>query len=707
MNKLLNITALILLSAFSLFAQKNGGMWLPTELNEQEMKDLGLKISVKDIFDTTRPSIKDAIVQFGGGCTGEVISPQGLVLTNHHCGYEYIQYHSSVDNDLLKNGFWAKSRQHELPNEDLSVTFVVDIYDITDKILAGVDGLSHEEAQKAIDDNIKRFQKETPRESYQHIVVKPMYDGNKYYAFLSETYNDVRLVAAPPQSIGKFGADTDNWKYPRHTGDFSIFRIYADKNNRPAPYSPDNVPFKPKYYLPISIKELKEGDFTFIFGYPGRTSEYLPAAAIEQIITHTDPTRIAVRDITLKILDEKMRQDHATRIKYASKYAIISNAWKKWQGELKGLKRSNAVQKRREYEGKLKALNPDIVKILSEMERLYDEQNKYIRTNTLWGELFRNSETLYLSALYHKILILNSQGELTEDNKLEIKNRIKAIYRDFDPTLDLKVTAGIFEYYTCNTPKEFLANDFARYTDTNTSLPLFHKWATKSVVVNNDTTLLDALFRDNRTLVAKIRNDKFVDMYSRFLQVYNDNCLDNNKKIQNRLNDLQKRYMALQMTTDKDKVFFPDANFTLRVSYGQIGGSEPADAIEYKYQTTLDGVIEKYIPDDYEFDVPKKLLDLYHKRDFGRYANSQGKIPVAFTATNHTTGGNSGSPTIDANGNLIGLNFDRQWEGTMSDIYFDPQLCRNIMVDIRYILFIIDKFADSKWLLRELTIIDK
>ena len=329
MNKLLNITALILLSAFSLFAQKNGGMWLPTELNEQEMKDLGLKISVKDIFDTTRPSIKDAIVQFGGGCTGEVISPQGLVLTNHHCGYEYIQYHSSVDNDLLKNGFWAKSRQHELPNEDLSVTFVVDITDITDKILAGVDGLSHEEAQKAIDDNIKRFQKETPRESYQHIVVKPMYDGNKYYAFLSETYNDVRLVAAPPQSIGKFGADTDNWKYPRHTGDFSFFRIYADKNNRPAPYSLDNVPFKPKYYLPISIKELKEGDFTFIFGYPGRTSEYLPAAAIEQIITHTDPTRIAVRDITLKILDEKMRQDHATRIKYASKYAIISNAWKK------------------------------------------------------------------------------------------------------------------------------------------------------------------------------------------------------------------------------------------------------------------------------------------------------------------------------------------------------------------------------------------
>ena len=707
MNKLLNITVLIVLSAFSVLAQKNGGMWLPTELNEQEMKDLGLKISVKDIFDTTRPSIKDAIVQFGGGCTGEVISPQGLVLTNHHCGYEYIQYHSSVANDLLKNGFWAKSRQHELPNEDLSVTFVVDIYDITDKILAGIDGLSHEEAQKAIDDNIKRFQKETPRESYQHIVVKPMYDGNKYYAFLSETYNDVRLVAAPPQSIGKFGADTDNWKYPRHTGDFSIFRIYADKNNRPAPYSPDNVPFKPKYYLPISIKELKEGDFTFIFGYPGRTSEYLPAAAIEQIITHTDPTRIAVRDITLKILDEKMRQDHATRIKYASKYAIISNAWKKWQGELKGLKRSNAVHKRREYEGKLKALNPDIVKILSEMERFYDEQNKYIRTNTLWGELFRNSETLYLSALYHKILTLNSQGELTEDNKLEIKNRIKAIYRDFDPTLDLKVTAGIFEYYTRNTPKEFLANDFARYTDTNTSLPLFHKWATKSVVVNNDTTLLDALFRDNRTLVAKIRNDKFVDMYSRFLQVYNDNCLDNNKKIQNRLNDLQKRYMALQMTTDKDKVFFPDANFTLRVSYGQIRGSEPADAIEYKYQTTLDGVIEKYIPDDYEFDVPKKLLDLYHKRDFGRYANSQGKIPVAFTATNHTTGGNSGSPTIDANGNLIGLNFDRQWEGTMSDIYFDPQLCRNIMVDIRYILFIIDKFADSKWLLRELTIIDK
>lgn len=704
MRRLFGFVLLLLIVGVNAFSQKSGGMWIPTELNEKEMKELGLQISVSDIFNTTRPSIKDAIVQFGGGCTGEVISPQGLVLTNHHCGYGEIQSHSSVDNDLLSNGFWAKNNTEELPNPDLSVTFVTEIHNVTQEVFANTSNLSEAEAQKVIEKNIEELKKDFPKKDYQHIVVKPMYSGNQYYAFVSETYRDIRLVGAPPQSIGKFGSDTDNWVWPRHTGDFALFRIYANKDNEPAEYSADNVPFRPKHYLPISLKELKEGDFTFIFGYPGRTSEYLPAIAIEQIINDLNPIRIAIRDITLKTLDEKMRQDNATRIKYAAKYAGISNAWKKWQGESKGLKRSNAVDKREKYENELADKNPEIKSVLADFRRLYTEQKPYALNNALWGELSRNSETLYLAALFNRISRMQLNGSLTQEKSDEFKAEIRQIYKDYDKTLDARVTAKIISYYIAQVPKQFLPHDYAKYTDANRNFGLFEKWNKKSIVTNNDNDP-DKIFADIQKLANSIKKDPFVIFYNNLLDAYNTNVNDKYKSIQEQINGLQKRYMALQMETDKEKVFFPDANFTLRVSYGQVHGSKPADGVEYGFQTTLDGVVEKYIPNDYEFDVPKKLLDIYGKKDFAPYTNAQGKVPVAFTATNHTTGGNSGSPALDAHGNLIGLNFDRQWEGTMSDIYFDPELCRNIMVDARYILFIIDKFADADWLLDELTIV--
>ncbi|MDO4726907.1 MAG: S46 family peptidase [Porphyromonadaceae bacterium] len=704
MRRLFGFILLLFITGVFAFSQKSGGMWIPTELNEKEMKELGLQISVSDIFNTTRPSIKDAIVQFGGGCTGEVISPRGLVLTNHHCGYGEIQSHSSVDNDLLTNGFWAKNNKEELPNPDLSVTFVTEIHNVTQAVFANTANLSEAETQKVIEKNIEELKKDFPKKSYQHIVVKPMYAGNQYYAFVSETYRDIRLVGAPPQSIGKFGSDTDNWVWPRHTGDFALFRIYANKNNEPADYSEDNVPFIPKHYLPISVKELKEGDFTFIFGYPGRTSEYLPSIAIEQIINDLNPVRIAIRDITLKTLDEKMRQDNATRIKYAAKYASISNAWKKWQGESKGLKRSNAVAKREKYENELADKNPEIKSILADFRRLYAEQKPYAVNNALWGELSRNSETFYLAALFNRISQMQANGSLTKDKSDELKAEIRQIYKDYDKTLDAKVTAKIISYYIAQLPKQFLPLDYAKYTDENRNLSLFEKWNKKSMVTNNYNDL-DKIFADTQKLANSIKKDPFVIFYNNLLEAYNANVNEKYRGMQEQINGLQKRYMALQMATDKEKVFFPDANFTLRVSYGQVHGSKPADGVEYSYQTTLDGVVEKYIPDDYEFDVPQKLLDIYRKQDFVPYTNAQGKVPVAFTATNHTTGGNSGSPALDAQGNLIGLNFDRQWEGTMSDIYFDPELCRNIMVDARYILFIIDKFADADWLLDELTIV--
>lgn len=704
MRRLFGFVLLLSITGANAFSQKSGGMWIPTELNEKEMKELGLQISVSDIFNTTRPSIKDAIVQFGGGCTGEVISPQGLVLTNHHCGYGEIQSHSSVDNDLLSNGFWAKNNTEELPNPDLSVTFVTEIHNVTQAVFANTSNLSEAEAQKVIEKNIEELKKNFPKKDYQHIVVKPMYAGNQYYAFVSETYRDIRLVGAPPQSIGKFGSDTDNWVWPRHTGDFALFRIYANKDNEPAEYSADNVPFRPKHYLPISLKELKEGDFTFIFGYPGRTSEYLPAIAIEQIINDLNPIRIAIRDITLKTLDEKMRQDNATRIKYAAKYAGISNAWKKWQGESKGLKRSNAVDKREKYENELANKNPEIKSVLADFRRLYTEQKPYAVNNALWGELSRNSETLYLAALFNKISQMQLNGSLTQEKSDEFKAEIRQIYKDYDKTLDARVTAKIISYYIAQVPKQFLPHDYAKYTDETRNFGLFEKWNKKSIVTNNGNDL-DKIFADIQKLANSIRKDPFVIFYNNLSDAYNTNVKDKYKSIQEQINGLQKRYMAMQMETDKEKVFFPDANFTLRVSYGQVHGSKPADGVEYGFQTTLDGVVEKYIPNDYEFDVPQKLLDIYDEKDFSPYTNAQGKVPVAFTATNHTTGGNSGSPALDAHGNLIGLNFDRQWEGTMSDIYFDPELCRNIMVDARYILFIIDKFADADWLLDELTIV--
>lgn len=382
-----------LFQAAAFFGQQYGGMWIPTEINEKEMKSLGMKIKAQDIWNTEKPSIKDAVVQFDGGCTAEIISPKGLLLTNHHCGYDNIQSHSTVENDLLTNGFWAKNMGEELPNPGVTVDFVTDIKEITQDILGNTSSLSGAELTKKINENIDAYKKSQKIESYQSIIVRPMFAGNKYYAFVVETYKDIRLVGAPPQSIGKFGSDTDNWVWPRHTGDFSMFRIYADKNNKPAEYYKDNVPFTPKHFLPISVKDIKENDFTFVFGFPGRTNEYLPSVAIEKIITDTNPARIEVRDIALKTLDEKMRADDATRIKYASKYASVANYWKKWIGETKGLKKSNAVAKKQAYESSLVAKNSEIKTSLDEFKKLYDQQAPYALNNAYYSEILRNAET--------------------------------------------------------------------------------------------------------------------------------------------------------------------------------------------------------------------------------------------------------------------------------------------------------------------------
>ncbi|MCW3170572.1 S46 family peptidase [Chryseobacterium sp. 09-1422] len=699
--------------SFSLgIAQQYGGMWIPTELNEKEMKDLGMKISAKDIFNTQKPSIKDAVVQFNGGCTAEIISPKGLLLTNHHCGYGQIQAHSTVQNDLLSNGFWAKNMGTELPNPGVTVDFIVDIKEVTTQILENTDKLQEPELSKKIANNIEIYKNSQKTEPYQSISVKSMYYGNKFYAYVIETYKDVRLVGAPPQSIGKFGSDTDNWVWPRHTGDFSMFRIYADKNNKPAEYSKDNIPYTPKHYLPVSIKDKAENDFTFVYGFPGRTTEYLPAIAVEKIMTEIDPARIAVRDVALKTLDEKMRTDDATRIKYASKFASVANYWKKWIGEVEGLKKSNAVQKKVNYENTLSAKNPEIKNTITELNNLYAQQAPFALNNAYYSEVVRNAETLSLANLFSNYITAVEAGRMDEKGTAAFKSRLTSFYKDYSAELDAKVTAKLLALYANKTAPQFLPVGFDKYKNEAQNITAIEEISKNSVISGrsavNGASLnvdIDKAFSNQDKLIKTIKKDPVYQLFMSMKDTYMKNADPQFTSLQTKIDALQKKYMAQQMSTDKDRKFFPDANSTLRVTYGKVKGSSPKDAVTYDYQTHLAGVMEKYVPGDYEFDVPKKLIDLYDKKDFGNYKDKTGDVPVGFTATNHTTGGNSGSPALDAQGNLVGLNFDRQWEGTMSDINYDPRFSRNIMVDTKYILFIIDKFADSKWLIDEMKIV--
>ncbi|MCQ4035240.1 S46 family peptidase [Kaistella montana] len=702
----------ILFPAAMAFAQQYGGMWIPTELNEKEMKDLGMKISAKQIFDPSKPSIKDAVVQFDGGCTAEIISPQGLLLTNHHCGYDNIQNHSTVENDLLTNGFWAKDMNGELPNPGVTVDFIADIKEVTNEVLAGTQNLDAKAAQELINKNLETVKAGFKLESWQKVVIKPMYYGNKYYAYIIETYKDIRLVGAPPQSIGKFGSDTDNWVWPRHTGDFSMFRIYADKNNKPAEYSKDNIPYKPKYFLPVSIKDKQENDFTFVFGFPGRTTEYLPAIAVEKIMNETDPAMISVREVALKTLDEKMRTDAATRIKYASKYTSVANYWKKWIGEVEGLKKSDAVSKKKNYEQTLIAKNAQIKPTIDELNQLYTEQAPYNLNKAYYSEVLRNAETLTLTNNYYNFVKAVEAGKMDAKTAESFKARLSSIYKDYDAVLDAKVTAKLLALYANKTPKQFLPAGFEQYKDENQNLKSIEELSKNSIItgrgtLNGATTYSDInkVFADQNALVQNLKNDPLMKLLTAFREHYIASTDAKVTAYQQQIDVLQKKFMAQQMETDKARKFFPDANSTLRVTYGQVKGSNPRDAVSYGYQTHIAGIMEKYVPGDYEFDVPKKLIQLYNTKDYGIYKDKTGDVPVNFTATNHTTGGNSGSPALDAYGNLVGLNFDRQWEGTMSDINYDPRFSRNIMVDTKYILFVIDKYADAKWLINEMKIV--
>ena len=703
---------LLILLVFSQVSAQQGGMWIPSLLkgmNESEMKKLGMKISAEDIYSVNKSSLKDAVPQFDGGCTAEVISDKGLILTNHHCGFDNIQSHSTVENDYLTNGFWAYKMEEELPNKDLYVTFIIRIEDVTTKVLDGTGTLATEaEKQKKIQENISFLNKTLPKEAWQENNIRTFYDGNQYLLFVIENYKDVRLVGAPPSSIGKFGSDTDNWVWPRHTGDFSLFRIYADKNNRPAEYSKDNVPYKPKHFFPISINGIKENDFTMVMGYPGRTQEYLPAIAVDQIVNTLNPVKIEVRDAALKVQDGFMRKDNVIKIQYASKYAAVANYWKKWIGETKGLKKSNAISVKQKFEASFQekvikaGKQAEYGNIISDFDKNYSEIRDFALARDLFSEVvLRNSELLQNSyRLYQLEQILKTKGEQAfTDRKNNLSNGIVDFYKDYNAMVDKNVFEQLIAIYANRLPSQFLPNELNNLNASQLTNDIYTN--TKLTKLEDFRSLLEG---DSKTVIEKINADKGYQILKAMADAYTKNVLPKYDELNLKNIATQRTYMKAILELFPNDRIFPDANSTLRVTYGKVKGYKPNDAITYDPFTYLDGVMEKYVPGDYEFDVPKKLIDLYNSKDYGVYA-SKGKIPVAFIATNHTTGGNSGSPALDAKGNLIGLNFDRVWEGTMSDIYYSPEICRNIMVDIRYVLFIIDKFAGADNLIKEMKII--
>ncbi len=693
------------------------GMWLPfllKTLNEQEMQEMGMQMSVEDIYSVNKGSLKDAIVHFGGFCTGEIISDQGLLLTNHHCGYGKIQAHSSVENNYLKDGFWAMNKSEELTNPGLFATFIVRMDDVTDMVLEGVDDkMDKKERQSIIDVNIDAVKAKVSKESYQDVMIRPFFKGNQYIVFVTVTYNDVRLVGAPPESIGKFGADTDNWEWPRHTGDFSMFRVYADKNNLPAEYSADNVPYQPKHHLKVSTDGVKADDFTLVFGFPGRTNSYLPASSLTQVVNTLNPAKIDIRDKALKIVGAEMRNDEKVKLQYSSKFARIANYWKKWMGESQGLIATHAIDKKLKYETdfqnavkKKRKWRKKYGNLLGQLDQLNREIEPYALKRDYYNEIFYRNVELLKAANYLKRLesSLEENGEEGYNNyKGRLEGFFSGFYKDYEPRVDRQVFLSLMEMY------------YKKVGKTEIDLYLKGKGLAKKDFLMHLGQLFDnslikssdkiaSLFKENPDkALATLKADGFYAFAKNISAAYKPTGDKYNEK-KAEFDDLMSKYMKAQMEVFSDRVFYPDANSTLRVTYGQVKGYEPRDAVIYNPSTYLKGIVEKFQPGDYEFDVPKKLLELYESKDFGPYGED-GKMPVCFLGTNHTTGGNSGSPVLDAYGNLIGLNFDRVWEGTMSDLNYDETICRNIMVDIRYILFVVDKFAGAGHLVDEMDLV--
>ena len=684
-------------------ARADEGMWLPSLISQRiaDMQEKGFRLDADDIYSINQASLKDAVVLFGRGCTGELISPEGLLLTNHHCGYGQIQQHSSVEHDYLKDGFWAMNRSEELPNKGLTVSFLERMDDVTAQVLSGyTPDMTEDQRVELVKKNSQALIDEAVKEGKGlRATVEALYYGNQYFLFLYREYADVRLVGAPPSSIGKFGGDTDNWMWPRHTGDFSMFRIYADKDNNPAPYSKDNVPYRPKKYFHISTKGVQEGDFTFIYGFPGRTQEYIHSEGVRYIEEIGDPHKIHLRTLRLDIMNKHQSESQKVRIQYSSKNAGVSNAWKKWQGEVKGIKKMKTVQTKQEFEKAFDkwAQGGEFDGVISKIASIYAELEPYQFATDYYTETVRTIEVANFA--------MSTARLFKQDgfDKAKAAELAETFYKDWYLPIDKESFIAVMKEYEKNVPADFKP---IYYKEKFASYGSIEAWAedifTNSIFI--DQTKVGALTSEDKETVMA---DPAVEFFNEFLKWYAADI----QPVTTRLNqDLQlayRDYMRGQMvycrTQRVPKAFYPDANLTLRVAYGHIKGYSPSDGTYYLPSSTIKGIMEKDNPEIFDYNIPQRLRDIYAAKDYGRWADTSGEVPVCFIATNHTTGGNSGSPVINADGELIGLNFDRVWEGTMSDIVFDPDICRNIALDIRYVLFTIEKIGGAGYLLDEMT----
>ena len=706
---------------FSLSASADEGMWVLPLLQQQnlpEMRALGLKLQDYEIYSPENASLKDAVVIFGGGCTGEVVSPDGLVLTNHHCGYGALQSHSTLEHDYLTEGFWATSRSEELPNPGLSVTFIDRIEDVTDYVKEALKKDNDPEGMNYLSPKYlnglakarvgEKFLADNPG---TEVEIKPFYDGNQYYMFTKKIYRDVRLVGAPPSSIGKFGSDTDNWMWPRHTGDFSVFRVYADANGNPAEYSERNVPLRPKQWFKISVRGVNEGDYAMMMGFPGRTNHYYTSWEVAERRDIDNTVRINIRELRQKVMLEEMLKDPQVRIQYASKYAGSENAYKNAIG-------SNWAINKRDFEQVKRAEQEALLAWADEQGKSeYREALNQIRDIVADRHDLRFRQWMLNEALRIGIEFVSVPTEInplvealkgkTADRQKEMDQMTAAFRRFFDkdyvPEVDKKIAKVMLTEYRRLIP--------------HTSQPAYFAIIDKKYKGDIER-FLDDIFaksifasRENynkflkRPTAKALLNDPMI-LFAQSVENERENLSNSLKSYDAAYNRAHRTYVKGLLEMEKDKKHWPDANFTLRLTYGQVKGYHPRDCVYYTHQTTLDGVMEKEDSTNWEFVVPQKLKDLYRAKDFGRYATKDGRMPVAFCATTHTTGGNSGSPVMNANGELIGINFDRNWEGVGGDIEYLPDYQRSIIVDIRYVLFLIEKYGGAEGLLKEMEIIE-
>lgn len=719
MMQLKRVFSLLVFFSLSLLVSATEGMWLPVLIgnNIEEMQRMGLQLTARDLYNEDGPSLKDAIVRFGRGCTGAFISPEGLLITNHHCGLGQIQRHSSVENDYLTHGFWAKNKQEELPNPGLSITLLVRMEDVTEQVVPKLrDGMTEQERASAINQLTREIAQAATEDGKYETQVAPFYYGNEYFLFVYQVYRDVRLVGAPPESMGSFGGDEDNWMWPRHTGDFSLFRVYANADNEPADYSPENMPYRPAHFFPVSNRGVRENDFTLVYGFPGRTSQYLTSDAVSFVLEKQNPVSIDLRSRTLDIYNQEMGASDRVRIQYTAKHSGVSNSWKRWQGEIRGLERLDAVELKKELEQEFSrwAALPEnagrYAGLLGAFENLYEEINPYRYATTLYNEAGRRVELIRFAQSFEALVKKSKERNADPEEISKIAERLSlsasTFFKDYHLPTDQRILVAMLDRYVTLAEQPLVppvlmeirrqyGSDLQKYAD---------RLFSRSILASESKTM-DLLNNYKASDYRKLEKDPAFSLAMSLANHHSEQVRPVESNLDSKLDSLYRLYTAGLREMRPEQNFFPDANSTLRITYGNVEGSYPRDAVKYLYRSTADGILEKaantQIPD---YRIPARLNQLINNKDFAPY-DRDGDLIINFLASNHTTGGNSGSPVIDGRGAFIGINFDRTWESTMSDIMFDPEQCRNITANSQYILWVIDRYAGMKYLLDEMEII--